>query len=179
MLPASDKQALGISRLTIDDAEYEDDQSEDDTYFDQKDTYESVSEIPSARRVDIVPSLYLNLYYNQHPVCVTLDTGATNTVRTSLANAICIPIRPPTQSARQADGITPLKVVGEIHCTFSRSGSSYDLDALVVDNLDVGILTGNPFLHKNDIVIRVATCEITVAGVHTFKYLAQAKHSIS
>ena len=32
---------------------------------------------PSARRVDVIQSPYMNTYFNQHPVRLTLDTGTT------------------------------------------------------------------------------------------------------
>ena len=101
---------------------------------------------PSARRVAIVQSPYLSCFYNQYPVRVTLDTGAsTNLVSQSFATSIDLPIKPASQFARQADGHTPLDVVDEISCTLHRGDSNFCLDALVVRKLDVDVLRAIPF----------------------------------
>ena len=45
--------------------------------------------IPIARQVDIIQSPYLQAYYGPHPMCLTLDTGATtNMILTSFARRI-------------------------------------------------------------------------------------------
>ena len=63
---------------------------------------------PAALRVSIVQSPVLNTLYHQHPVQLTLDTGATfNMVRASSAQLYGFPITPASQMARQADGVTP------------------------------------------------------------------------
>ena len=42
-------------------------------------------------------------------------------IKTSVAKAIGASIQKTTQKALQADGVTQLKVVGEVHLTLSRS----------------------------------------------------------
>ena len=56
-------------------------------------------------------------------------------IKTSIANQIGATIQKAKQTTLQADGTTPLTVVGELH-----------LDALVVDDLDVDVLVGTPFM---------------------------------
>ena len=46
---------------------------------------------------------------------------------------------------RQADGITPFDVIGEVHCELSRNPHTFTLEALVVKQLDVDVLAGNSF----------------------------------
>ena len=58
--------------------------------------------------------------------------------------------------ARQADGVIPLDVKGEIHGTFTRTKMTSQLDALVVDRLDVDVLAGDPFMVTNGVATRPA-----------------------
>jgi hypothetical protein len=126
---------------------------------------------PSSRRVSIIQSPYLNLFYKHHPVRLTIDTGATtNMVKASFARYIQLPITPASQMGRQADGVTPLNVVGEVHANFTRSNSFFQLDALVVDQLDVDILAGNPFLVANDVATRPAKKQIVIKGSEVIHY---------
>jgi len=48
--------------------------------------------------------------------------------------------------AWQADGVTPMDVIGEVHCSLTRGQRTFELDMLVVRQLDVDILAGNPFM---------------------------------
>ena len=48
-------------------------------------------------------------------------------------------------AALQADGVTPLQKAGECHFTLSRDGIDLELEALVVNDLDVDIFAGIPF----------------------------------
>ena len=53
-----------------------------------------------------------------------------------------------SQQALQADGLTPLAVVGETRLILSRADNQLTLDALVVDDLDVNVLAGTPFCYR-------------------------------
>ena len=57
---------------------------------------------------------------------------------------------------RQADGVTSVDVMDEVHCSLTRGKWTCELDALVVHQLDVDILAGNPFMVRNDIDVRPA-----------------------
>ena len=81
---------------------------------------------------------------------ITFDTGAT----TNMIRMYNLPITPVSQIARQADGVTQLEVIGEIHCNVTRGNVSFQLDALVVKQLGVDVLAGNPFLADNDVAVR-------------------------
>ena len=54
----------------------------------------------------------------------------------------------------------PLTVIGETHLHLSRANNSLSLNALVVEDLDVDILAGTPFMSVNDISVRPAKREI-------------------
>ena len=129
------------------------------------------SPIDSVRRVDVIQSPVLNCYYNNHPVKLIIDTGATtNLVTKAFAQSVNIPIKPSSQLAYQADGLTPLEVVGEIHCSLTRGDNTLFLNALVVNRLDTPVLVGNPFLVKNDIGTRPKRSQIIIGGSEIVYY---------
>ena len=93
--------------------------------------------------VKVIQSPVLHSYYGHHHVKLTLDTGlTTNMVHADFAHRVNLPISPASQLARQVDGITLLKVLGEVNCELSRDGDTFILDALVVDKLDMDVLAG-------------------------------------
>jgi hypothetical protein len=104
---------LGRSRLVVNEDPEDFDHDNVDTAptcLDAGDEFAAEALIgkPVARRVDVVQSPFLNTHYQQHPVRLTLDTGATtNMIRSSVVKAISIPTQPASQMARQADGVTP------------------------------------------------------------------------
>ena len=83
-------------------------------------------------------------------------------IKSSVARSIGATIEKSSQQALQADGMTPLVVVGETGLILSRAGKQLALDALVVDNLDVDVLAGTPFLIANDISVRPAKCQVRI-----------------
>ena len=169
-LPDGDRRSLGRSRRVNEECS----SSEDD---DQAALVEHVAHVridtipTSTRRVNIVQSPTMNTYYDSRPLKLTLDTGATtNMIRASTAKEFNMPITPASQMARQADGVTPLDVTGEVHCRLTRGASSFRLNALVVRQLDVDVLAGNPFMVSNDIAVRPAKQQITIADAETVHY---------
>ena len=101
-------------------------------------------------------------------------------IKISTARSIGAPIEKSTQQTLQADGVTPLTVIGETHLTLSRSNHHVILDALVVDDLDVDVLAGTPFLIANDIIVRPAKCQIRVRDSETIVYTSsEARNSQS
>ena len=89
------------------------------------------------RRVNVTQSPYLHAFFNHHPLRLTIDTGAeTNMIKASLASYIKAPISKSSQLALQADGRTPLSIVGETRLSLSRDGHTLTLEALVVEDLD-------------------------------------------
>ena len=141
-------------------------------------TLSAQGEEPAALRVSIVQSPVLNTFYLEHPVQLNLDTGATsNMVRASSAKLDGFPITPASQMARQADGVTPMDVIGEVHCSLTRRQWTFELDALVVRQLDVDILAGNPFMVRNDIGVRPAKRQIEIGGTEIISYSSPSRHT--
>jgi len=66
--------------------------------------------------------------------------------------------------AVQADGSTPLSVAGETHTVVTRGDVTMKLDALVVDDLNVDVLAGMPFLKNNNVSLHPSRNEITING---------------
>ena len=75
-------------------------------------------------------------------------------IKASVARQVGATIHKTRQTAIQADGITPLTVVGEVHLNVNRDHVDLHFDALVVEELNVDILAGTPFMALNDISVR-------------------------
>ena len=105
------------------------------------------------RKVETVDSGILTVFCGDKVTNITIDNGATgNFMRKNLAIFLGLKIEKTTQKAVQADGVTPLNVVGEVHCTFTRSKVTFEFDGLVVTDLDSEILGGTPFQKVNGIM---------------------------
>jgi hypothetical protein len=64
--------------------------------------------------IQVRQSPYIDALYTHHPIRLTIDSDATgNMIRASTAKGMCAIITASSQSAHQADGSSPLKVVGE------------------------------------------------------------------
>ena len=85
-------------------------------------------------------------------------------IKASVATSIGAPINKTTQNAIQADGITPLHIVGETHLTLTRDNSDLEFEALVVSDMDVDVLAGIPFMTTNDISVRPSRHQIVIGG---------------
>ena len=124
---------------------------------------------PVTRRVNVSESPFLHAFYCHHPLHLTIDTGAeTNMLRTSLARHMGALVTKISQTALQADGHTPLTVVGETRLPLFCHGRPLTLEALVVEDLNVDILAGTPFMTSNDITVRPAKHKITSEPATSF-----------
>ena len=84
-------------------------------------------------------------------------------------------VTPTSQSAHQADGSSPLDVVGETRLTFSCDKYVFHFEGMVVDNLAVDVLAGTPFMERNDVAIRPAKCQITLDDGTVYSYGSTGK----
>lgn len=138
-----------------------------DDYLPQDDTP------PTSRcaRVNVRSSPLFHSFYEHNPLMLTIDTGAeTNLIKSSVATSIKCPIYPSSQVAFQADGKTPLKVKGETHVTLTRDGLELSFSGLVIDDLDVDILAGVPFMEENDVAVRPKNKVISIGDNYRFSY---------
>jgi hypothetical protein len=179
-LPATDKKFLSRARLisTLDLTSDVEDNLEGETVPEQCDVAPlHTRHTTITNRVQINQSPSLPMYFRHHPVNLTLDSGAeTNMVKESIARSIGAIIKPSTQSALQADGRSPLKIFWETKLHLQRDNRTFALDALVVENIDVDILAGVPFMVDNDITLRPAKYEITFSDGKSYHYCHQNRN---
>ena len=101
---------------------------------------------------------------------LALDSGATASLITAKkANQLNLKIYKTNHKAVQVDGITDLKILGEVHTIFKRGDIELYFDALVVDKMgqEVDILAGTNFHVENDVDPRMAKHTITIHGTMT------------
>ena len=131
----------------------------------------TVSLSPTARRVQVNQSPFITMYHHEHPLKLTFDSGAeTNMIKESVAKYIGAKISTSTQMALQADGTSPLAIKGETKLTLTRNNNSFILEALVVENIDVDVLAGVPFMSSNDVSLRPAKSQIIFSDGSTHQY---------
>ena len=124
-----------------------------------------------AFRVKTRQSPYLDVFHDLHTPRITIDSGATgNMIRHSTAKRLGAVITPSTQSVQQADGHSTLKVTGETRLTFTRDDKALHFEGLVVEDLDVEVLGGTPFMESNDITIRPAKREVILGDGTCYYY---------
>ena len=124
-----------------------------------------------SRRVNVSQSPLPHAFYCHHPIRLTIDTDAeTYTMRASLAKQIGTNITKSSPLAVQANGRTPLYVIGETRLSLTHRRTLLTLEALVVEDLDVDILARTPFMTTNDIAVRPAKLENIIAGTDEASY---------
>ena len=77
-------------------------------------------------------------------------------------------------SVHQADGSSQLQVVGETRISFSRGDKVFNFEGLVVEDLDVDILAGTPFMESNDITVRPAKRQVILGDGTIYVYGSSA-----
>jgi hypothetical protein len=164
-LPESDRRYLAKARQI--DASARHDSCNDVLYSgvdEQQPTYATGScDENYSRRVQVEQSPYIDSLYGHTSVRITLDSGATgNMVRASLARSLGLPISLTKQKASQADGRSPLTVLGETRFSVVRGAHVFDIDGLVVEHLDVDVLGGVPFMKHNDVQLRPSKNQVTL-----------------
>ena len=94
------------------------------------------------------------MFNNHHAVKITVDTGAViNIVREAVVIALKGKIVKAVQGASQADGKSPLEIVGETTLKFTQNNLEFVLHGLVARNVDDDILAGMPFMDDNDLTV--------------------------
>ena len=103
-------------------------------------------------KVTVESSPYLYVKYKDHPVKLTIDSGAqSNVMKLSFARQIGVTIYKTTSGATQADGITDMEVAGEVHIMFQHGNTNLYFDGLVTKDLSDDVLAGVPFMKANDV----------------------------
>lgn len=174
-LPEEDKKYISTSgkvrQSTCIDSGDEDDDLDEDSDSGMKVSGSTHPVVHSTRRVCTKQSPVFKAFYGHYPLTLTLDSGAEiSMIKQSVADHIGAHITKTNQSALQADGLTPLSVVGETHIVLTRNGNELVLEALVVNDIDVDVLAGIPFMVINDIAIRPAKHEIRIGDSDSVYY---------
>ncbi|XP_070576935.1 uncharacterized protein [Ptychodera flava] len=171
-LPAKDRKYMAKARQIVNIID-------DDTEFDcQPDAFDEVDndiapsgDTPTAMRVQVRQSPYLDVFYGHQTARLTIDSGATgNMICLAAARRLGVPTKASSQSAHQADGSSPLNVTAETKFLLTCDGVKFTFEGLVVENLDVDILAGTPFMEANDISIRPARRQVTLGDGSTYTY---------
>ena len=124
-----------------------------------------------AYRVQTRQSPFMDVFHGHHVIRVTIDSGATgNMIRHFTVKRLGSQIVSSAQSVHPADGSSQLKVVGEARISFSRDNRIFSFEGIVVENLDVDLLAGAPFMEANDIAVRPAKREVMLGDATTYTY---------
>lgn len=172
-LPLQDRQFMAKARAISEIHDVED--LEDSTA-------DSIQPVSSSR-IQVRQSPYVDTFHGHIPVRLTIDSGATgNMMRASTATKLNAKITGSSQFAHQADGSSPLTVLGETRLHFTRGGHKLYFEGLVVENLDTEVLAGIPFMEMNDISIRPSSREVCIGNKYVYTYGSSAsqtrKHTV-
>lgn len=128
-----------------------------------------------AYQVQTRQSPHMAVFHGHHVIRVMIDSGTTgNMIRYSLVKHLGFHIIPSVQCVHQADGCSKLHVVGETRISFTCDNREFKFEGLVVENLDVDVLAGTPFVEVNDIAICPAKGEVTFGNDTTYTYESTA-----
>ena len=120
----------------------------------------------------------MDVFHGQRVVRVTFDSGTTgNMIRHTTAKHLGCPIISSAQSVQQADGSSQLQVVGEIRTSFTRDNTDFKFEGLVVEDLDVEVLAGTPFMEANDVAVRPVKRVVLLGNGSAYAYGSQAPPS--
>ena len=170
VIPKEDKseliKAFSVIALDSEDSEDEDVVHDSSVKFVGDKSENSVSNIS---KVECLTSPHFFCHIGKHSCKVTVDSGAmSDLISLDVAKSCNMKIESSQQRARQLDG-TPLKVCGEVTTTLHYGSVALRLNALVIEDMDSGILAGIPFCKSNDIDICFKKDELYFHG-KTIKY---------
>ena len=107
--------------------------------------------------------------HTKRTVHCVLDSGATaSLISLRKVQELKLKIWPTVHTAVQVDGVSGLKVLGEVHTEFTRGALVLYFSALVVNKLGTDVLAGTNFLKENDIYARMAKDTIVIKGTNIF-----------
>ena len=183
-LPPSDRKFLTKARLVqaIDDMCLSDNE-ENSQYYDDSDRPNSLvsrvsSSTVSSRRVQTCRSPCFSAFAKDVSVKVVVDSGAeVSMVHESLAASLKCKISQSSQRAIQADGCTPIQVVGEVDTVIYRNNLPLRLQALVCSNIDDQVIAGIPFLKQNGIKLNFVNDTIVFCDDSSAKWSSSDSRS--
>ena len=114
---------------------------------------------------------YMDVFHGYWVVRAIIVSGPTgNMIHHSTTKHHGCPIILSAQSVQQADGSSQLQVVGEIQTTFTHDNTDFMFEGIVIEDLDVEVLAGNPFMTTNDVAVRPAKRDALLGNGPTYTY---------
>ena len=109
------------------------------------------------------------VYINGKVALLRIDSGCEgDCMREDECVRLDIPIKPlddsDTRVPTQADGVSPLNIVGKVKFTAERDNLSFDYEGYVCNSLHAAILCGGAFMERNSIVQELKEKRIRVAN---------------
>ena len=136
--------------------------------FAQNDAHEVVN----IQRVSVMRSPAFNCKINNNKLDApaVLDSGATGSmIELNIVEQANIRVYPTSHLAEQADGLSKLNVVGEVHTNITLDNDlTLPISAVVVTSLKEGILIGTPFMKEHKMVIDFGNDSIRIRGREIF-----------
>ena len=176
--PADRSGVLKSFAVELDDGdEYEGTQFETEDDGDEREVYEQehfhahFHETVEVQRVHVMRSPAFNVKINyRYDVSATIDSGATGSmIQLSIVEMAQLTVYPTKHAAEQADGLSHLNVVGEVHTFITLDDDLVlPISAVVVTELKEDILIGTPFLKQHKIVLDFGSDSIRVKGREIF-----------
>ena len=187
-LPDKDRRYMNKARIVqaideaLNESEDENDHHEEENAQDSEDeghnhprigvTRVNLDSLPSQiKRVQVGISPWFNVFHDHRSVKITVDSGAQiNMIREDVTHALQAKIRKSNQQAFQADGSSPINVIGEVDIVLTRDQLPFRLNALVCLNIDDDIIGGIPFMKDNNIVVDPANDTLIFKDSSQFCY---------
>ncbi|PFX13448.1 hypothetical protein AWC38_SpisGene22463 [Stylophora pistillata] len=131
-------------------------------------------------RIQTRQSPYLDVFYAHHPARVTINSGATgNMIRHTVVQRLGRQVTPSSQFVYQADDSSLLHVVGAKRFPVAREDHTFTFECLFVENLDVDVLAGTPFMESNDVSVRPAKRQVILGDGTIHNYSSQQPVTIN
>lgn len=122
-------------------------------------------------RVEVMASPTLPVMAGSKKIILTMDSGATaNIIRHDAAIYIGAKVQPTHQKVKLADSISHLVILGEVHTTFRYGKYEMKFSGLVAKDLDVDVLAGVPFNHRNGTYTREEHERVYFWDGHSYFY---------
>jgi len=117
-------------------------------------------------------------FHGHRVVRITIDSSTTgNMIRRSTAKHLGCPIISSAQSVQQANGSSQLQVVGEIQTTFTYDNTDFTLKSLVIEDLDVEVLAGTPFMETNNAAVPPTKRKVHLGNGSIYSYGSRSPFS--
>ena len=182
-LPPKDKKYISKTRdITVKESDISDDDCSD---YDSKQPCGTASVkvekcLTDVRRIQIIPSPILLVKVKGISTETLLDCGAeANLITTPKCAMLGAVIKSTSQKAMMADGVTPLKTVGETSFIVEFTHHKFIFSGLVVEKLDSGIVGGMPFLHQNDVFVRPTKGTVYIGDCCDYRYFTRPSQGLA